>query len=317
MADEEYGELSLWRDTANIDEARARELVERLERRGRAEDEIAARAAYLDLLGVAPGERVLDVGCGSGVVLRDIAKRVAPDGLAVGLDPSPHFLAAARELAEGEGLADRIELREGDARALPFGDAEFDVALAVTALSHTPEAERAIPEMARIIRPGGRVGVFDLDGDCLIISHPDRALTRRIVAARADHGIVDSWLARRLPGLLAEAGLHDIRVRAFTSLERDPNEFYATWAEAAARQALDSGTITEQEHADWLDTLRVEQAAGRFLAGQTHLFTWATRPLIMMVVDDAEAVAAEPATVTEALPVEAVAAPTPLTPVAR
>jgi hypothetical protein len=53
------------------------------------------------------------------------------------------------------------------------------------------------PELARVARPGGRVGIFDLDGDGVVLAHPDRALTRRIVAASAGHLIVDGWLVRQ------------------------------------------------------------------------------------------------------------------------
>jgi ubiquinone/menaquinone biosynthesis C-methylase UbiE len=307
MAEQEYGQFDQWRDTSGIDEAEAREMAARLELRARAEDEVAARAAYLDLLAVAPGERVLDVGCGSGVVLRELARRVAPDGVAVGLDPSPAFLTIARELAEQEGVTEQVELHEGDARSLPFADAEFDAVLAVTALSHVPEGERAIPELARVVRPGGRVGVFDRDVDSFIISHPDRALTRRIVACSADHGSASGWLARQLIPLLEEAGLQDVRVRAFTPLERDPAGFYAGVAERMAERAVQAEAISEEEERRWLDALHAEQAAGRFLAGLTHLFVWGIRPLVMFVASDAEAVAVEPAEIEEEPIVSAVA----------
>ena len=281
MADRERGRFSQWRSDAirGIDEAKARELAARsLERRGRSPDEVAARAAYLDLLGVKSGERVLEVGCGSGVVLRDVARRVAPGGLAVGLDPSPAMLAVARELASQDGLADLVDLREGDVRALPFEDAEFDAVLAVTTLLHVPDSERAIPEMVRVTRPGGRVAVFDRDNDSYIISHPDRALTRRIVAAGSDHSAVNSWIGRQAPRLMAEAGLRDVRVRAFASIEQDPTGFYATNAgERWADIAVQVGAISDEERRQWVEQLRTEQAAGGFVAGLTHLFVWGMR----------------------------------------
>src|SRR5262245_66439239 len=96
----EYGRESMWRDTRTADPERGRDLAARLERRAKAEDEVAARDTYLGLLGICAGERVLDVGCGSGAVTRDIVRRVGRAGLVVGLDPSPSLLAVARELAD-------------------------------------------------------------------------------------------------------------------------------------------------------------------------------------------------------------------------
>lgn len=129
------------------EEARVRDQAQLLELRGRGDDQAAIREAYLDALGIAPGAHVLDVGCGTGVVARAVARRLAPNGRLVGLDPSPAMLAVGRELAEREGLLDRVEFRTGDARELPFADSTFDVVLAITALSHMTDAERALPEL--------------------------------------------------------------------------------------------------------------------------------------------------------------------------
>jgi len=274
----EYGRQSQWRDTAGLDATKARELAGRLELRAKVQDEVEARAAYLDLLGVRAGERVLDVGCGSGVVTRDMARRIGPAGRAVGIDPSPQFLVVARELAEGAGLRGRVEFLEGSALSLPFPDGAFDVVVAVTVLSHTPGGESAIPEMARVVRPGGRVGVFDLDTDMTSVTHRDRALTRRIVAAASDATAVDGWLARRLPLLFGHAGLQDVRVRGFFPLETDPRGFYAGLAERAADTALAVGAITEAERRGWLDALHAEQARGPVIAGRLHIFTWGRKP---------------------------------------
>ena len=279
MTSADYGRLSLFRDPASLDGERARELAFRnLEARGKSPDEAAARAEYLDLLGLQPGQRVLDVGCGSGVVTRDMARRVSPSGRAVGVDPSAEFLTIARDLAQADGLAGVAEFREGSALALPFGDAEFDVALAATVLVHVPGGDAAVPEMARVVRSSGQVGVFDFDGDSLLISHPDRALTRRIVAAFSDHAAVDSWLVRRLPGLLRQAGLIHVAARAFLSLEREPDGFYGRAAVRAVDVAAQTGAITEAERERWLAQLRAEQAAGNFLGGRVHIFCWGIKP---------------------------------------
>ncbi len=269
-----------WNETAlaSAEDTSVRELARLLELRGQGEDQVAIRAAYLDLLGIAPGERVLDVGCGTGVVTRAVAQRVGSTGRVVGLDPSPVMLAVGREQAEREGLLDRVAFQPGDMRALPFDAATFDTVLAITALSHATDGEQAVAEMVRVVRPGGQVGVLDIDADSWIVSHPDRELTRRVVVGAAD-AIVNGGLARRLPGLFTEAGLMDVRVRAFTPIEQDPASYYARNAELRVNMAVRIGAVSEEERERWLAGLRTELAEGRFLAGVTHLFIWARRPV--------------------------------------
>ena len=278
MAERQYGRFDWWRKAAEADPAEVRAQAERIEQRGQTPDEVATRAAYLDLLAIQRGERVLELGCGSGVVLRALAERVGPGGQAVGLDVSPAFLAIAAERASAAGLADRIVLRQGDARSLPFADGEFDLVLAATTLAHVPDGARAIPEMVRVARPGGRVAVLERDLDSFIITHPDRELTRRIVQVGADLATVDGWLARRVPGLLAEAGLENVQVRAFTVLERDPNSYYGQLGRRRIDPAVEAGAITHEEGRRWLTQLDAEQAAGRFLVGITQILAWGVRP---------------------------------------
>jgi len=274
----EYGRESMWRNTATAGPERARDLAARLERRAQAVDEVAAREAYLGLLDIAADEHVLDVGCGSGAVTRDVARRVGSRGLAVGLDPSPELLAVARELALEAGLGDRVEFREGDVLRLPFPDGSFDVVLCVTVLSHVPRGETAIPELVRVLRSGGRLGVFDLDTDMTTFTHPDRALTRRIVAAASDATAVDGWLVRRLPWLFQQAGLGDVRVRGFFPLETDLQSFYADMADRCAEVAVKTGVITELKGRRWLDAFREQGAQGPIVAGRLHIFVWGRKP---------------------------------------
>jgi ubiquinone/menaquinone biosynthesis C-methylase UbiE len=272
----DFGRLSVWRDSAGLDDKQAREHAARLELRAGADSEVAARDEYVRLLGVALGERVLDVGCGSGAVTRTLAQRVAPGGSAVGVDTSAALLKVARELADEAGFGDTIEFKQGDCRALPFPDASFDAVVAATTLSHVPDAGRALTEMVRVTRPGGRVGVFDVDGDMTLFAHPERELTRRIVAAFSDQGWVNGWLVRELPARLADLGIANVKTRGFMPLES--GGYYANRAERSAELAVQTGAITRDEQARWLQVLREEIAGKRFLGGQVHLFVWGTRP---------------------------------------
>lgn len=274
----EYGQESLWRDTAAAGAEQARDLAARLERRAKAEDEVAARETYLGLLGIASGERVLDVGCGSGAVTREIARRVGSRGLAVGVDPSLALLTVARELAQGAGVGDRVEFREGNALRLPFPDNSFDAVVCVTVLSHVPRGEAAIPELVRVLRSGGRLGIFDLDTDMTAFTHSDRTLTRRIVAAASDATAVNGWLGRQLPLLFQSAGIVDVRARGFFSLETDPQSFYAGMAERCAEVAVKAGVITEVECRAWLDAFHEQGARGPIIAGRLHIFVWGRKP---------------------------------------
>src|SRR6478736_2217679 len=108
----------------------------------------------VDRVGVRPGDDVLDVACGTG----NAAIRAAQDGGRVtGLDLTPELLAAGRDEAARAEVA--VDFVEGDAEALPFPDGSFDVVLSVFGCMFAPRHEVAAHELARVLRPGGRLGV--------------------------------------------------------------------------------------------------------------------------------------------------------------
>lgn len=108
----------------------------------------------LEAAGVAEGSRVLDVACGTGILARLAADRVGATGSVAGVDLSEAMLTVARRVRPD------VEWRHGDAEALPFGDAEFDVVVSQMALMFFPNATNALREMRRVVRPSGRLGVL-------------------------------------------------------------------------------------------------------------------------------------------------------------
>jgi ubiquinone/menaquinone biosynthesis C-methylase UbiE len=104
-----------------------------------------------------PGQRVLDVACGTGIVERQAAALLGPAGSIVGIDLNPRMLELAKKHAPSGGAP--IEWKEGNAASLPCQDADFDIVLCQQGLQFFPDKVAALQEMHRVLKPGGRVGL--------------------------------------------------------------------------------------------------------------------------------------------------------------
>jgi arsenite methyltransferase len=110
---------------------------------------------------LANAATVIDVGCGAGMDLLLAARRVGPEGRAVGVDMTEQMRERARAGARASGLHN-VDIVDGDATALPFDDASVDVVISNGVLNLVPEKERAFAEIARVVRPGGRLQIADI-----------------------------------------------------------------------------------------------------------------------------------------------------------
>jgi ubiquinone/menaquinone biosynthesis C-methylase UbiE len=236
-----------------------------LERRGSTLSQVRLRRRFLRFCRIRPGWHVLEVGSGTGVLSRDVAAVVGRRGRVVGVDPSRVFVAAARRLAREHGLDGRIRFRVGDGARLPFPANRFDCALAVTVLLHVPNARAIVGELARVTKPGGVVGIQDQDLGSLVLDHPDRALTRRILDGVAARTVVDPWSGRTLVRQLRAAGLTRIRLTTDVFQDTTLTSFTRSMLERRANNAVRFGLTSSRAAARWLETVERSAAEGRFV----------------------------------------------------
>lgn len=183
--------------------------------------------ALLDLCELSAGDRVLDVACGTGVVARLAARRVAPNGRVAGLDLNEAMLSLADRLPLPPGLT--ISWHLGSALALPFANSAFDAVVCQHGLMFFPDRLKALGEMRRVLRPGGRVAVGVWTGASPYFTAQREGLARYISAEAASTSIVGFSLgdAAELGGLLEGAGFVDVSVHLVRMTLRlpPPEEF--------------------------------------------------------------------------------------------
>ena len=228
----------------------------------------ARQEHYVAMLNPLPGERVLDLGCGSGAFCRMLGPLVAPRGRVIGIDRAQQAIALARRLspAAQQGV---VVYEWADGHHLPFADGSFDAAVCMSVLSFCEDASRVLAELRRVLCPGGRLLVANADEDTRIYTGHDRDLGRRIMLTIADRGH-DPWLARRLAYLLRSAGLQLIEEAVVADVERHftPGSSGYTLAHAFRAYLLNSG-ISEQEYQRWLADLRACEWEGSYCYGVT------------------------------------------------
>lgn len=165
--------------------------------------------AFIDFLAPRDGTRILEVGCGLGILAGELARRF-PAAEVVGLEQAPEQLARSRQSSQPANL----RLVEGDAHALPFPDQSFDLVFCRFVLEHVADPPAVLAEMRRVLRPGAVVAAMENDS---VLHRPDpplpafeRLWPRFLALQRLLGG--DGEIGRRLCGLFAGAGFRDLRL---------------------------------------------------------------------------------------------------------
>jgi ubiquinone/menaquinone biosynthesis C-methylase UbiE len=170
---------------------------------------------------IQPGQRVLDVACGTGILAREVSSRVGSTGRVAGIDPSPGMVAVAKDRAPA------IEWREGVAESLPFPDQSFDAVVSQFGLMFFTDRRRAVREMLRVLVPGGRVAVAVWDSLDNIPAYGSAAALLERVAGRNAADAVRAPFAlgdrRELLTLFEDAGLTSVEINTHQGTARFPS----------------------------------------------------------------------------------------------
>ena len=232
----------------------------------------AAKRSLVEQLALGQARAVLDVGCGSGADIADMARRMPPGTQVSGVDASETMIAEARRRTSS--LGPRVSLRVGNAIGLPFPDETFDACRADTVLQHLPDPGQAVSEMARVTRSGGRVAVLELDLGTTFLDHPDSDTTRIILDTFTDIA-VQGWIGRKVPRLFRCAGLTDVSVTPLVILSNPAFWRILYWQHVA--QLQHQGVLTGEEASRWWADLDRCAQAGNLPGGATAFVVTASR----------------------------------------
>jgi arsenite methyltransferase len=252
------------------------DLLPRLEALYRTRDILRRRRLVRDAVAAVPGERILDVGCGPGFYSTELLEQVGASGEVVGIDRSPQMLAAARQRSEGYP---NVVFHEADATALPVEDASFDAALSVQVLEYVADVTRALAEMHRALRSGGRVVVWDVDWSTVSIHSQDPSRTRRVLEIWDGH-LAHPALPRTLAPQLRSVGFEDVRVEGhtFATAELDPDSYAGSIVELMEQYVAGSKEFSEDEARAWAAEVRELGERGEFFFACIQFCFTAGRP---------------------------------------
>lgn len=225
----------------------------KLDKNYRSAEVLAQRKEIGAMLALKPGESVLDVGCGPGLMLEEMAGVVGSRGSAVGIDPSEAMLALARGRLSKVPTA---SVQVGTAEELPFADSSFDAVVLSQVLLYVEDVSKALKEVYRVLKPGGRVVICDTDWNNLVVNTADRARFDEIFKAVCST-FVDAHLPPKLPGLLQGAGLEVRDVRTVPMLGcgegvPDGSTFIGNWAFKVVPEKILKYGLPQSYADDWL-----------------------------------------------------------------
>jgi arsenite methyltransferase len=223
-------------------------------------DMVDQRARVRQALQLRPGESVLEVGCGNGLLAVEMVTEVGSMGRVTGADISPAMVSLANEICKDCG---NTRFVAADVVELPFDDASFDVAVAVQCLCFVPEVARATAELYRVLRPGGRVVVLDTDWDTWVWNSTDPTSMAKMMNLYKQV-YADARLPRTLSKQLVNAGFDITRRDQFAIENRHlvPDSYSGHQISFVAAVAQDA--VSAAEIQAWSDSILAAANSGGY-----------------------------------------------------
>jgi len=239
-------------------------------------DVVAQRRRTLELLRLVPGERVLDIGSGPGLLAAEMAEVVGEAGRVRGIDTSPSMVEMARRRCQQQPWVD-FELAE--ATDLPDVNEAFDVAVSTQVYEYVHDVPTALGELHRVLRPGGRALVLDTDWDSIAIHTRDEERMKRVLTAWNEH-FVHPRLPRTLSFELRDVGftVEELEVIPLCNPEyRDDTYSKPTLAIIASFVAGRQGISSEEARA-WHDEFEELASRGQYFFSINRYVFLVSRP---------------------------------------
>ena len=222
----------------------------------------------VDLLQLIAGSCVLDLGCGPGTDLPALIKEVGETGNVFGVDSSAAMISYAREQIHCSNSA--ADLRIADATNLPFQADMFDACRADRVFQHLKDPQRALHELLRVTKSGGRIVVVDPDQDTLVIAVDAGHITEVIRDFRRGHP-ANPTIAHTIGSMFAELGAKSISVEGHTIVLTKPSDAFGLveWPNMLHSE----GKLTQEEVATWNTALQHSVDQGSFFYAVTFFIT--------------------------------------------
>jgi len=233
------------------------------------------RQATFDALAPRPGEVILDVGCGNGLLTVELARAVGPTGRVIGVDPSAEMRKPALARC---GDFEWVDTVDGIANQLPVESHSVDKAVSVQVFEYLQDIKGAIQEAHRALKPNGRLIVGDVHFDSFIWSSDDPDRMNRMIASW-DHHLTERCVPQILPGILRDCGFAVDEVRPFTFCDHilKPDGLASMMMRLMERYAVENNHFSAGEAKAWFDEQLTLATEGRFFFSLTHFVVCAQK----------------------------------------